>query len=60
MGNNFGRPGDVEMQTDILRAALGLVHSVEKGGALVDYPSDWGEPFQFRPGGNRVTAASAD
>jgi hypothetical protein len=59
MGNNFGRPGDVEMQADILRAALGLVHSVEEGGALVDYPSDWGEDFEFRPGGNRVEAASA-
>jgi hypothetical protein len=59
MGNNFGRPGDVKMQADILRTALGLVYSVEEGGALVDYPSDWGEPFEFRPGGNRVEAVSA-
>lgn len=59
MGNNFGRPGDVKMQADILRTALGLVHSVEEGGALVDYPSDWSEPFEFRPGGNRAEAVSA-
>jgi hypothetical protein len=59
MGNNFGRPGDVTMQADILRCALSLVHSAEVGGVLVDYPSDWGEPFQFQPGGNRVEAVSA-
>ncbi len=57
MGNNFGRPGDVAMQTDILRTALGLIHSVEVGGELVDYPSDWGERFQFLPGGNRSSEA---
>jgi hypothetical protein len=59
MGNNFGRPDDVAMQTDILRTALGLIHGVEEGGALVDYPTDWGKPFEFRPGGNRVEAVSA-
>lgn len=60
MGNNFGRPGDVSMQTDILRTALGLVHGVEQAGTLRDYPSDWGESFQFLPGGNASkTAVSA-
>lgn len=59
MGNNFGRPDDVKMQADILRTALGLIHSVEAGGVLVDYPSEWGEPFEFRPGGNRAEAVSA-
>lgn len=52
MGNNFGRPGDVAMQADILRTALGLIHSSKQAGALLDYPSDWGETFQFLPGGN--------
>lgn len=52
MGNNFGRPNDAATQTDILRTALGLIHSVDEGGALLDYPTDWGEPFQFLPGGN--------
>ena len=59
MGNNFGRPDDVAMQMDILRTALGLIHSVEEGGVLVDYPSDWGEPFEFRPGGNRPAAVAS-
>ena len=59
MGNNFGRPGDVAMQADILRTALGLIYSVEEAGALVDYPSDWGEPFEFLPGGNRTDSVSA-
>ncbi len=58
MGNNFGRPGDVATQTAILRMALGLIHSAEEGGVLVDYPTDWDEPFEFLPGGNR-SAASA-
>ena len=53
MGNNFGRPGDTAMQTAILRAGLGLLHSVQTGGTLVDYPSDWGQPFEFTPGARR-------
>ena len=43
--------GDVAAQTDVLRAALGLVHEVTEGGALIDYPSAWPEPFAFAPGG---------
>jgi hypothetical protein len=58
MGNNFGRPGDVAMQTDILRTALGLIYSAGEGGVLVDYPSDWGEPFEFLPGGNQAAASA--
>lgn len=48
------------MQTDILRTALGLIHSAEAGGVLLDYPGDWGEFFEFRPGGNRPAADTAD
>jgi hypothetical protein len=50
MGNIFGKPGDVAMQTDILRTALGMTHSVEEGGTLADYPTSWAEPFEFAPG----------
>ena len=53
MGNNFGRPGDVAMQADILRTALAMIHSVAEGGELADYPTTWDEPFEFNPGGNR-------
>jgi len=47
MGNNFGAAKDVETQTAILRSALGLVESVERGGTLVDMPSNWTQPFEF-------------
>ncbi|MDX1382783.1 MAG: glycine/sarcosine/betaine reductase selenoprotein B family protein [Thermoanaerobaculia bacterium] len=46
MGNCFGRPGDVEQQTRILRDALELAASDCAPGALVDLPYDWGEPFE--------------
>ncbi len=48
MGNSFGRPDDGATQAAILRAALDLVATCEEPGALVDYPTDWGEPFAFR------------
>lgn len=50
MGNNFGKPGDAAMQTEILRTALGMIHTVEEGGVLIDYPTSWSEPFAFAPG----------
>lgn len=58
MGNNFGRAGDAATQTDILRAALAMLYSVEDGGELVDYPTTWSESFSFAPGG-KVIAATA-
>ena len=58
MGNNFGRPGDVAMQRDILRKALAMIHSAEQGGVLVDYPTTWDEPFVFAPGGS-MSASTA-
>ena len=47
MGNNFGAAHDVETQMSILRAALGLVETVDAGGALVDMPTSWAKPFTF-------------
>ena len=49
MGNPFGRPDDVAAQSAVLRAALRLVAECNDPGALVDYDSDWGEPFAFAP-----------
>jgi hypothetical protein len=54
MGNNFGAPGDVEAQADILRTALGMIHTVTDGGTLIDYPVAWSGPFEFAPGGQRI------
>lgn len=56
MGNNFGAPGDVEMQADILRTALGLIHGISEGGVLVDYQTSWNVPFEFAPGGSMRAA----
>jgi len=52
MGNNFGAAGDATMQADIFRTALELIHSVETGGVLIDYPTTWNTPFVFAPGGS--------
>ena len=54
----YGLPGWTR-QADILRTALDLVHRVEEGGALIDYPSDWGQPFEFVPGARRRQDVSA-
>lgn len=51
MGNNFGAAHDVEMQTSILRAALGLVETAQEGGVIVDMPTTWEKDFSFGPGG---------
>lgn len=48
MGNPFGRPHDTEAQSAILRAALHLVAESNEAGVLVDYPTEWHEPFGFR------------
>ncbi|MEZ5550833.1 MAG: hypothetical protein R3E82_08095 [Pseudomonadales bacterium] len=50
MGNNFGAAGDVETQTLILRRALSLIETATQGGILEDFPTEWSEPFEFRPG----------
>lgn len=49
MGNPFGRPDDKEAHLAVLRAALRLVAECDEPGALVDYDTDWGEPFEFAP-----------
>ncbi len=45
MGNNFGKPGDVQTQASILREALQLVVDAKQGGVLVDSAFTWPEPF---------------
>jgi D-proline reductase (dithiol) PrdB len=54
MGNAFGRPFDRDMQLAVLRAALQLAVTAEKGGVLVDLPYVWHEPFRFNPGGTSM------
>jgi len=50
MGNNFGKPSDLEAQTEILKFALDMIHSVEDAGTLVDWPGQWHQPFAFFTG----------
>ena len=57
MGNNFGRAHDSEMQNDIMRRALAMIYSVEEGGALVDYETNWSDAFQYAPGGQVIASA---
>lgn len=45
MGNNFGRPGDVQTQSRVLREALALVAEAKSGGVLADSSFHWPEPF---------------
>ena len=47
MGNNFGKPFDKAMQTDILSRALSLIQEAQEGGMLLDYPNQWPEPFEY-------------
>jgi D-proline reductase (dithiol) PrdB len=45
MGNPFGKAGDIATQSHILRLALDLAVTAEKGGVLVDAPFEWTEAF---------------
>ena len=54
LGNAFGAPGDTAMQLKVLRAALQLVQTAERGGVLVDLPCEWRKPFAFSPGASRM------
>ena len=50
MGNNFGAPDDVEMQTRILRRSLQMVEEVETGGVLIDWEEAWPTGFEYFTG----------
>lgn len=62
MGNPFGRPFDDEMQRTILLDALHALETMREGGALLDLPYQWGEPFGMNLGtgyGNRQGSSAA-
>lgn len=50
MGNTFGRPGDIDGQQTILRAALDLAKTATEPGVLIDWPEPWPEPFEYFTG----------
>ena len=43
-GHPFGRPGDAETQTAVLRAALRLLEEAREPGASLDVEIAWPEP----------------
>lgn len=62
MGNPFGRPFDAKTQRAILLEALRALESVDKGGALIDLPYQWGENFGMNLGsgyGKRESSSPA-
>ena len=54
MGNAFGKPFDVDMQLNILRAALNLAEMAAEPGVLVDLDYVWPEIFEFKPGASNM------
>ncbi len=53
MGNNFGKPQDVETQKRIMRRGLELIAEVEVGGTLIDWPERWHTPVEYFTGKRR-------
>jgi len=45
LGRQCGRPGDIQLQTQILRDTLDVLVSAKTPGTLVDLTYEWGEPF---------------
>lgn len=54
MGNAFGKPFDVEMQTAILRHCLEMAGNCETPGELVNLPYVWPKPFEFNPNASNM------
>ena len=47
LGRQCGKPGDTQLQTEILRDTLEVLVSAKTPGTLVDLPHRWGEPFDW-------------
>ena len=47
LGHQCGRPGDIQLQTQILRDTLDVLVSAKTPGTLVDLTYQWGEPFDW-------------
>ena len=61
MGNNFGAAGDADMQRDVLRAALAMIHRIEQGGTLLEIgPGTGGFAFLAKRAGFDVRVIEMD
>jgi len=47
LGRQCGKPGDVDLQTKILKDALSLLVSATVPGEIVDLPYEWGTSFDW-------------
>ena len=47
LGRQCGKPGDIQLQTQILRDTLEVLVSAKTPGTLVDLTYQWGEPFDW-------------
>jgi hypothetical protein len=47
LGHQCGRPGDIQLQTQILRDTLDVLVAAKTSGTLVDLTYQWGEPFDW-------------
>ncbi len=47
LGHQCGRPGDIQLQTQILRDTLDVLVSAKTPGTLVDLTCEWGKPFDW-------------
>lgn len=47
LGHQCGRPGDIQLQTQILRDTLDVLVGARTLGTLVDLSYQWGESFDW-------------
>jgi hypothetical protein len=47
LGRQCGKPNDVELQKEILRATLNVLKTATVPGEIVDLPYEWDEPFNW-------------
>ncbi|MEM7091485.1 MAG: hypothetical protein AAF567_00675 [Actinomycetota bacterium] len=46
LGHTAGRPNQLDEQTDIVAAALGLLHSAERPGEIAPLDLEWPDPWR--------------
>jgi hypothetical protein len=47
LGRQCGKPNDMEIQTNILKAALCHLETAKTPGEFIDLPFEWDEPFDW-------------
>ena len=47
LGRQCGKPNDRDMQTNILKAALGYLKNASTPGQFADLPFQWDQPFDW-------------